>query len=177
MTIDFGNTVNSDFTPGQTYTEDNFQFTVLWEINGASATMSAIPPLAFCVWWDRYRRHDFRYAARGGLFSFTAVDFAAAFSGQTGGFDLIGFVNGVQTNIFSSLNSSSNTFQTLNLLWTPIDELRIVGASQGNSPLLLDNFVFNRVSAVPEAGSTALLMGVALAGWFATRRFLVARAA
>jgi len=103
----------------------------------------------------------------GGLFTFTALDFASN-RGPSDGVDLIGLVNGVQTSIFPNLTSGTTTFSTLNPLFlTPIDELRIVGASQSSATLILDNFVFNPVR---DTGSTFGLLALALAGLFGASR-------
>ena len=110
----------------------------------------------------------------GGLFSFTALDFASLVGSQSDGVSLIGLVNGVQTNMFANLNSSQSSFQTLNPLFlTPIDELRIVGASQHIEPLILDNFVFDAPAGVPDTGSTLSLLGFASLGLVALRRKFV----
>lgn len=174
VTIDFGNTPNT--FPLTTYTEDNFQFTVLSGNQWAIANFVGNPPSALVAGFSGPIGTGDTISVMqlgGGLFTFASLDFASIADGsQTDGVSLIGFVNGVQTQIYSNLNTSNDSFQTLNPLFlAPIDELRIVGASQAQASLILDNFVFNAVgAAVPEAGSSALLFGVALVGLFLFRR-------
>lgn len=175
VTIDFGNTNDVPFSPTETYIEDNFQFSVVSGNRWAIVNTVGNPPAALVVGSGGAIGIGDTISVMqigGGLFTFTALDFASAGSGsQSDGVDLIGFVNGVQTHIFPNLTSSSTTFQTLDPLFlTPIDELRIVGASQAQAALLLDNFVFNPVSAaVPEGGSGVLLMALALTAVFGAR--------
>ena len=174
MTIDFGNTLDFPFSPTETYAEDNFQFTVISGVQWAIQQNRGNPPSALvagAVGPIGIGDTISIMQVGGGLFSFTALDFAAFSSFQSDGVSLIGFVNGVQTQIYSNLNSSSNSFTTLNPLFlTPIDELRIVGASQGDVALVLDNFVFDAVgAAVPETGSSIMLMALALTALLLTR--------
>jgi len=170
--VDFGNTVNNPFSPTETYTEDGFQFTVIsgavWGIqsnvgnppSGLAAGNSGPIAIGDTISVTRIG---------GGLFTFTAVDYASFSGSLSDGVNLVGFVGNVQTEIFSNLNSQAG-FQTLNPLFAnPIDELRIIGASQGNTDLNLDNFVLNEVSTVPEPATLALLVG-GLMGLAAARR-------
>jgi hypothetical protein len=183
VTIDFDTATNIPFTPTETYTEDSFQFTVVsgsaWAIN---PTPTAGNPASGLVvgYGAAIGIGDTISVVQvgGGVFTFTALDFASAGNlQQSDGVNLIGYVNGVQTSIFPNLNSTQSSFQTLNPLFlTPIDELRIVGASQGARGLLLDNFVFNPVVAgVPETGGTLLLMALALMAVLLTRCLLSKR--
>jgi hypothetical protein len=174
VTIDFGSTDIGNFLPTDTYTEDNFQFTVVSGGQWGIVDFNGNPPSGLVVGISGPVGSGDTISVMqigGGLFTFTALDFASRTGAQTDGVDLIGLVSGVQTQIFPNLTSNTTTFLTLNPLFlTPIDELRIVGASQGSTALILDNFVFNPVSAgVPEAGSSLLLMALALTALLVTR--------
>ena len=178
VTIDFGNTVDFDFLPTETYTEDNFQFTVVSGNQWAIRNTTGNPPSGLIAGDTNAIGIGDTISVMqlgGGLFSFTAFDFASFSDGeQSEGVNLIGFVDGIQTHIFPNVTSSTTTFQTLDPLFlTPIDELRIVGASQGDQALILDNFVFDPTgAAVPEAGSSVLLMALGLTALLVARRLL-----
>ena len=167
VTIDFGTTDDNPFSPTETYTEDNFRFTVVSGSEWAITNQGGNPASALGAGAQNAVGIGDTISVMqlgGGLFSFTALDFASFRPQPSDGVNLIGLVNGVQTQMFSNLSSSTTSFQTLNPLFlAPIDELRIVGSSQATETLLLDNFVFNPVAptnGVPETGSTvALLLG------------------
>jgi VPDSG-CTERM motif len=175
-TIDFGNTPTSQFTT--TYTEDNFQFTVVSGTHWWFADNVGNPPSALEAGHNSTIGVGDTISVMqlgGGLFSFAALDYSEIFQGfgASIGVNLIGLVNGVQTNMFANLNSSLGSSQTLNPLFlTPIDELRIVGASGGHASLILDNFVFDAPAGVPDTGSTLSLLGFASLGLVALRRKL-----
>src|SRR4030095_14703417 len=114
-----------------TYTEDNFQFTVVSGTEWGIVTNAGNPPSALAVGNTGPIGIGDTISVMqvgGGLFSFASLDFSAfnAAFAPSDVVNLIGLVNGVQTHIFANLTSSTTTFQTLNPLFlTPIDELRI----------------------------------------------------
>jgi hypothetical protein len=176
VTIDFGNTVDQPFSPTETYTEDNFQFTVVSGVAWAIRNTHGNPPSGLAAGDANAIGIGDTISVMqvgGGLFTFATVDFAAFRNGLSDGVDLIGLVNGVQTHIFPNLVGGTTTFQTLDPLFlTPIDELRIVGASQGNHALILDNFVFDAVpTGVPETGATWTLMLLGVTAMFGLKFF------
>jgi len=171
--IDFGNASDLPFASPDTYTEDGFRFTAVSGSQWQLATNAGNPPSGLSAGASNaIGIGDVISVARvgGGLFTFAAVDYASFASTNSDGVNLIGLVNNVQTAIFNNLTSAQIGFLTLNPNFaSPIDELRIVGASQGDASLTLDNFVLNEVNAVPEPGTLALL-GVGLFGMAVARR-------
>ena len=181
-TIDFTGTVDSDFDPGETYTEDGFTFEVLSGVEFAIYNFG--PSLAFgalLVGDDTPIGIGDTIsitADSGRLFTFDSVDFSSANQGrdQSDGVDLVGLRNGATVATFSNLNKCcQNGFLTLSDAFTGaiIDELWIIGASQGDDLLVLDNFVFTEVPL--PAAAWVFLAGIA--GLTAARRKQCAQAA
>jgi len=87
------------------------------------------------------------------------------------GIDIYGLVDGGRTESLS-IYSSSEIYVTQLGFGSGIDELQIVGASQGDRELLLDNFVLGDFDApVPEPATMTLLgMGLASLGYRARRK-------
>lgn len=167
--IDFGTTPNTKLPPGSTYVEDGFQLTSVSGSRWAIYAALGHPGSALIAGdTGSIGVGDTISIVRvgGGLFTFDAVDFASFLSGQSDAVNLVGLVGGSQTQLFSNLTSSIQTYQTLAPRFgAAIDELRIVGAAPHSTSLDLDNLVLtpSAIAAVPEPASGALL-GVGLLG-------------
>ena len=95
--------------------------------------------------------------AGGGLFTFSAFDLAGPDSGATDPFNLVGFVSGVPTQLFSG-SSNSGTFLTFNPGFTaPIDRLDIVATGSAGRASIFDNLQLSAV-ATPEIDSAGSLL-------------------
>jgi hypothetical protein len=84
----------------------------------------------------------------------------------TDGVSFVGLVNGIQTAILPDVTSSTTTWVTGDPMFgAAIDELRLVGASQHITSLLLDNFVLTPTEPAPVSElATLTLLGLGLAG-------------
>ena len=163
VTIDFGEYSDMDFESPDTYSEDNFTFTAEsgseYAIYLPDGTVPSPTGNTLVVGYGAAVGDNDTISIKrnnGGLFTFDSVDYRSAtyfqdptFSLSSGyvsdGVNLVGLVDDVVVfTIF--VDSSVDVWDTLYSQYSNwIDELQIVGASQGDTPLYLDNFVFSEV--------------------------------
>lgn len=173
--IDFDNYFDLHFDPGETYTEDGFTFAVVSGSTWAIRCGYGNPPCTLVAGLREPVGIGDTIsvtAVDGGLFTFDAVDFGSALDGfLSDGVDFLGLENGVQTQALTGVASSSFTFATANPNFSgPIDELQIVGASQADMPLDLDNFVLTPVRVAEPATLTLFAFGLAGLGAIGRQR-------
>lgn len=176
VVVDFGATVEDDFDPTETYTEDGFIFTVVsgdeWAIgNGFGNPAESL--IAGDLGAVGVGSLITVMRVGGGLFTFDAVDFGSDSDRQTDAVDLIGLVDASETESVLNLHSLTTGF-TAGFdpgFGAAIDKLHIVGGAGGEDSLYLDNFVFTLVvtpppTGMPEPGTLALfgLAGLGLVG-------------
>ena len=89
-------------------------------------------------------------ANSGGLFTFDSVGYRGWGGHFSDGIDIYGLVDGGRTESLS-IYSSSEIYVTQLGFGSGIDELQIVGASQGDRELLLDNFVLAQLEQFSAA--------------------------
>jgi hypothetical protein len=106
---------------------------------------------------DRHRRYHLRNTGRRRVIHVRCLRFASFTFLLSDAVDFIGLVGGVQTEALLGVASNTPIFASLNPLFgSPIDELLIVGSSQAQTTLVLDNFVFTPTE-VPEPAMLLLL--------------------
>lgn len=106
-------------------------------------------------------------------FTLVSVDLSSN-SANSGSYKLEGFLGAV--SVFSTVGgfSAVNTFETkLSTSSSPIDKLLItVIPGQGVTSMNIDNIVLDTAVTTPDAGTTAMLLGAAVAGLGIARRKL-----
>jgi hypothetical protein len=162
------------------HTEGAFTYTVVsgsaWDIVNSLGNPASALTTGFFAVPNVGDEIDF-FLTGGGLFTFDSFDFASTSDGsQSDSVNLFGEVGGVQTQQLLDISSTSGTWQTnMPGFSAPIDTLRLVIASAGDTDLALDNFVLTPApSAVPEPASLTLLglgaAGLLGYGWRRRRR-------
>jgi hypothetical protein len=171
--IDFGTFEDLIFDPAEIYAEDGFEFLVVSGTTWRIINDKGNPPSELIVSANPVRPGDRISITRqgGGLFTFDAFDFAGDPIGSAV-VNLFGLVSGVQTEQLLNVFSETTMFVTSDPLFVnPIDELLIVAVGPDFVPLELDNFVLTPTQVPMPEPATLLLVGSALGGLIARRRF------
>lgn len=108
--------------------------------------------------------------ADGGDFTFDAFDYRSRSNLPSDGVMFQGLLDGSLLDTTGAVSSVTTAYVAGagSTMTAVIDELRIVGVSQGQATLILDNLVFSEVAA--PAPAAAALLPVALTGLALARR-------